>query len=185
MIRRMAVLACLLLLAACGDGGGDDNEGRSTTERPSPGNGDEMRTMTGEQAARRAQEHIDRAVAALPVRPTLEVLRDDSAECLDPTDNGPLGRYEVGKTYWLDGLPSERNAEFVDALYDHWNASGYRVLTDKRSAPDRFVSVENSDDAFRMSVQQSVEGDLSLGASSPCVWPDGVPPADSDQSSAG
>ncbi|WP_245959860.1 hypothetical protein [Prauserella flavalba] len=98
-------------------------------------------------------------------------------------DDGPRGRYEISKIYWLNGLPSERNAEFVDALYEHWVANGFRVLSDQRAADGKFVSVENAGDAFRMSVKQTVEGDLSLGASSPCVWPDGVPPA--DQNSAG
>ncbi|WP_245900481.1 hypothetical protein [Prauserella shujinwangii] len=135
-----------------------------------------MRTLTEEEAAQRAEQHIRRAVAALPEKPTLTVQYADSAECLDPTDNGPRGRYQVGKTYWLDGVPSERNEEFVDALYDYWVSHGFRILTDKRSESDRFVSVENDDDAFRMSVKQSVEGDLSLGASSPCVWPNGTPP---------
>lgn len=169
MIRRAAVLACLWLVAACGGG---DGGGVVADE----GKGGSMRTMTQDEAAQRAEEHIQRAVAALPEKPTLTLLRDDAAECLDPTDNGPRGRYEVSRSYWLDDLPAERNAEFVDALVEHWDGNGYRVLTDKRESHDRFVSVEDTRDAFRMSVKQSVEGDLSLGASSPCVWPDGVPP---------
>lgn len=136
-----------------------------------------MRTLTEQQAAQRAQEHIDRAVSALPERPRLRLLDDSRSECMDPTDHGPRGRYQVGRTYWLDGLPSARNAEFVTALYEHWVSSGFRVLTDERSADDRFVSVENDEDAFRMSVVESDEGSLSLGASSPCVWPDGEPPS--------
>lgn len=140
--------------------------------------GDEqMRTLTEQEAAARAEEHIKQAVAALPIEPTLTLQYADSAECLDPTDNGPRGRYQIGKTYWLDSLPSDRNAELVDTLYRYWVANGYRVLTDERSASDMFVSVESETDEFRMSVKESVEGDLSLGASSPCVWPDGVPPS--------
>lgn len=98
-------------------------------------------------------------------------------ECLDPDDDGPRGRYEVGRTYWLDGLPAGSNGEVVDALYQYWVNNGYRVLTDERSASEMFVSVEHNGDAFRMSVTESFGGDLSLGASSPCVWPDGVPPS--------
>lgn len=137
-----------------------------------------MRTLTEEEAAERVEEHLQRAVEALPDNPTLTVQSEDSMECLDPDDHGPRGRYEVGKTYWLDEVPTDRNEEFVDVLYEHWEANGFRVLTDKRSQDDRFVSVENNDDAFRMSVKESVEGDLSLGASSPCVWPEGTPPED-------
>ncbi|EHR61448.1 hypothetical protein [Saccharomonospora cyanea] len=171
MIRKAAALACLLLVTACG-GGGDTTP--SGTDATAPGS--DMRTMTEDEAAQRAEEHIRRAVAALPVEPTLTLLRADSAECLDPTDDGPRGRYEVGRSYWLDNLPEGRNAEFVDALHEYWTSNNFRVLADKRDGHDRFVSVESNDDAFRMSVKQSVEGDLSLGASSPCVWPDGTPP---------
>lgn len=134
-----------------------------------------MRTLTHQQARERAQEHIDRAVVALASTgaPTLTLQRDDVMECDVPDDKGPGGRYEVGKTYWLDDVPHERNNEIVEALLHHWTASGFRVLSDERSAEDRFVSVEHPDDGFRMSITQSVEGDLSLGASSPCVWLDG------------
>ncbi|OLT40648.1 hypothetical protein BJF85_05785 [Saccharomonospora sp. CUA-673] len=134
-----------------------------------------MRTLTHEQARTRAQEHIDRAIAALPsdvsVTPTLK--RDDAMECDRPNDKGPAGRYEVGKTYWLDDVPAERNGEVVDALSAHWSEAGFTVLADRRSSEDRFLSVQHPDDGFRMSIAESVEGDLSLGASSPCIWLDG------------
>ncbi|EID56434.1 hypothetical protein [Saccharomonospora xinjiangensis] len=174
MIRKAAAIACLLLAAACGG-----NANTSGTTDPEA-TGSDMRTMTEDEAAQRAEEHIKKAVAALPEKPTLTLLRADSAECLDPTDNGPRGRYEVSRSYWLDNLPEGRNAEFVDALHEYWTTSNFRVLTDKRDGHDRFVSVESNDDAFRMSVKESVEGDLSLGASSPCVWPDGTPPDEVD-----
>lgn len=45
---------------------------------------------------------------------------------------------------------------------------------DKRPT-ENWVSVENRTDGFSMSVQESVQGDLSLGATSPCVWPNGTP----------
>src|SRR5699024_10437957 len=101
--------------------------------------------------------------------------------CLGPTDDGPQGRYEVARKYWLDDIPQDRNSEFVDTLYNYWNKNGYHVRTDKRSSSDKFVSVEYESDSFIVSVQQSVEGDLSLGVSSPCVWPDGVPPYSTEE----
>lgn len=143
--------------------------------RHDEGNPTTMRTLTHAQARERAQEHIERAVAALPsdVDVTLTLQRDDAMECDVPDDKGPGGRYEVGKTYWLDDVPPDRNGELVDALLAHWTETGFTVLADRRSSEDRFVSVENPDDGFRMSITQSYEGDLSLGASSPCVWLDG------------
>lgn len=142
-----------------------------------------MNTLTIEQARERAQQHIDRAVAALPVTPELTLHRDDELECTDPDDKGPAGRYQVGRTYWLDEVPAERSAEIVDTLHDHWTSGGFRVLADERSADDRFVSVEHDEDAFRMSVQQSKDGSLSLGASSPCLWPEGEPPGGGESAS--
>lgn len=157
VVRSTPVLfVALLLLVAC------VNEGT-------------MRTLTEEEAAQRADEHIQRAVAALPVEPDLTLRDDSSMACLDPGDNGPRGRYEVGKSYRLDGLPAGSNSKVVDALYQHWVSNDYRVLSDKRSVDDRLVSVEHNGDAFRMSVLESFEGELTLGASSPCVWPDGQP----------
>lgn len=184
----LAVTAAALLLAGCGAGGpagGTEGSGTNdggTNGGSTDGGGTEGRqpvgTLTIEQARQRAQRHIDSAVEALPVTPELTLQRDDELECTDPDDNGPRGRYQVGRTYWLDEIPAERNAEIVDTLHGHWTSGDFRVLADERSADDRFVSVEHEGDAFRMSVQQSKDGSLSLGASSPCVWPDGHPPAD-------
>lgn len=71
------MIACfLLVLSACG------------TDRES------ARTMTEQQAAQRAQEHINNAVAALPTEPKLTLQYDDSAECLDPRKLTP-GRTEL------------------------------------------------------------------------------------------
>ncbi|APU12879.1 hypothetical protein UA75_04100 [Actinoalloteichus sp. GBA129-24] len=97
-----------------------------------------------------------------------------SVECQDPTDRGPLGRSQFTTRYFLDELPREDNDSNVEAVYQHWIENGYQVLVDDR--PDRiFISVQHEDDAFRMSIRASVQGDLSLGASSPCIWPNGTP----------
>lgn len=179
MTRVVVLIGCLLLITSCGDEGADN--GNRANKTTSSENGGAMRTLTKEEAATRAEKHIRHTVAALPVEPSLRLQDDSSIECQEPTDDGPRGRYEVGKTYWLDDLPAERNAEFVDILYEYWVDNGYRVLSDKRSSSDKYVWVENKEDSFRMSVQQSVKGDLSLGAASPCVWPDGAPPSSTDK----
>jgi hypothetical protein len=132
-------------------------------------------TMNQDEAAERVQEHIDNAVAALPEGLDLTPVGDvNFAACDDPTDGGSTDRVTVGRSYWLDGLPVEDNEASIDLLHEYWTANGYRVLTDSRP-DDVFVSVENEEDSFRMSVQSSVQGSLSIGASSPCVWPEGAP----------
>ncbi|MBA0125148.1 hypothetical protein H0B56_06300 [Haloechinothrix sp. YIM 98757] len=155
-------LALLLVLAAC--------TGGSAMEP----------TLTEEQARDRAEQHIQEAIAALPDEPTLNLLSDYSDECTDPTDNGPQGRYQVGKTYWLDDLSPERNDAYLDALRAHWEANNYRISSDNRP-DDRTITVEHNEDAFRMSVVARPDDQrLSLGAGSPCIWPEGTPPEDDE-----
>ncbi|HEY2763442.1 MAG TPA: hypothetical protein VGJ13_05430 [Pseudonocardiaceae bacterium] len=90
------------------------------------------------------------------------------------TEQEAWSRVSVAKVYWIRDLPHERNNEIVNALYSYWLSHDYRVLSDQRDIQTLFV--ENNTDAFRMSLQSSVQGDLSISATSPCVWPDGTPP---------
>jgi len=175
LARVIGILSCLLVVTACGSAGDAKDAAGSS------GEGEQVRTLTKEQALQRAKEHVKKVVAALPVEPSLSKQSGGSMECADPSDNGPRGRYTVDRTYWLNDLPKDRNAEFVNTLYRYWKNNNYRILTDERARDDSFISVEHNGDAFRMSVTQSDEGNLSLGASSPCVWPDGVPPSSTEE----
>ncbi|MGH4020074.1 MAG: hypothetical protein ACRDT0_12740 [Pseudonocardiaceae bacterium] len=139
---------------------------------------EDMQTLSEQQALQRVEEHIARAVAALPVAPRLEKQSAVGAvPCDDPSDLGPLGRVSVSDTYWMRGLDFDRPQELFAVMHDHWLAHDYRVLADHRDdhvAPALFV--EHNGDAFRMSMATSVQGDFSISATSPCVWPDGTPP---------
>lgn len=150
-----------------------------------------MRTLDQRQAAERVDQLIAEAVAALAaalsVRPRLTPLAANTTHCDDPTDHGPKGRLQVARSYWLDDLPvGGDRAAYFDALYAYWTSHGYRVLEDGRgrtvrdrgtgevrSAP--MLWVERTEDAFRLNLYGSAGGELSLGANSPCVWPEGVP----------
>ena len=132
-------------------------------------------TITQEKAAEKAQEHIDNAMAALPDDAELEEQGGTNiAACDDPTDGGSRDRVTVSNGYGIRGLPVEDNDANIDLLHEYWTANGYRVLTDSRP-DDVFVSVVHEEDAFMMSIQASIQGSLSIGASSPCVWPEGTP----------
>lgn len=142
------------------------------------GNGAEMRsTITQQQASERAEQYIRETVSALSPSARLELSRRfDDSPCDDPTDNGPKGRVIASSVYWLNDIPADRQSEYVDALVRWWSEHDFAILTDKRPN-DTYVLVENRRDGFRMSVQQTVVGPqrLSLGATSPCVWPNGTP----------
>ena len=134
-------------------------------------------TITQQEANERAERYTRDAVSALLPAPQLEVLSHfEDSPCVDPTDHGPKGRVIASRSYWLNDIPIDRQAEYVDALVEWWSKHDFAVLTDGRPN-ETYVLVENRRDGFRMSVQQTVVGPkrLSLGATSPCVWPNGTP----------
>ncbi|MFE1099907.1 hypothetical protein ACFW4K_05255 [Nocardiopsis alba] len=132
-------------------------------------------TINQDEAAQKIDQHFTEAIVALPDNVELEPLGPIAfASCDDPTDGGTKGRITVSQRQWLTGLPKEDNEQNVDLFHDCWVSNGYRVIHDLR--PDElFVTVESETDAFNVSVQASDEGDLSIGVSSPCVWPEGTP----------
>ncbi|MGH4020614.1 MAG: hypothetical protein ACRDT0_15555 [Pseudonocardiaceae bacterium] len=136
-----------------------------------------MNTITQQQAIERVDRYIADAVVALPVDPQLTpTLEQLDGECMDPTDNGPRNRIIVTKGYFLDGIPKDKesNRAYFGALRQWWTSHGFRILEDDRTG-DMYLWVENNADGFRMSLQESAEGSVSLGANSPCIWPNGTP----------
>jgi hypothetical protein len=96
------------------------------------------------------------------------------AACEDPTDGGPKDRTTVSERPWNRGLPTEENEANIELMHDYWLNNGYRVLRDER--PDKpSITVESEEDAFRVSLRVSDQGSLSIGDSSPRVWPEGTP----------
>jgi hypothetical protein len=157
-IRVMAAaMTALMILASCG-------------------NGDDVKTtITEEQAKQRVEDYVRQTLSALPAEARLEVLSAaSSVSCDDPTDNGPKGRVTVGNTYWVRGLPKEGHTEFFDTVIAWWKQHNLTVLADRRPQVN-LIRVENKQDGFRITFDENPAGDLTLGADSPCVWPNGTP----------
>ncbi len=159
--KRMRIIgvamATLMILASCG-------------------NGDDVQTtITEEQAKQRVEDYVRQTLSALPAEARLEVLSATSSlACDDPTDNGPRGRVTVGNTYWVRGLPREGHAAFFEAVLAWWKQHNFTVLADRRPQVN-LIRVENKQDGFRVTFDENPAGDLTLGADSPCVWPNGTP----------
>ncbi|PSK90518.1 hypothetical protein CLV63_12252 [Murinocardiopsis flavida] len=143
--------AAIMLLAGCG--GPDD-----VPESP----------LDEGQAERRVDTHIDDTVTVLPDSLELELVGPAvKASCDHETF------LSVSKKYWLRDIPPGENEQHVEALVEYWKDHGYTVHSDQR--PDNlFVSVEHKKDKFSMSVRSSIQKELSIGASSPCIHPDGA-----------
>lgn len=156
----------VFMLAGC------QSEAPDGSESPE---GQKINSMSQDEAADRVEEYIDDAAAALPGDVELEPEGDTTfASCDDPTDDGPKGRVIASHVYRLSGLPTEDNEANAELLHQFWTDKGYEIILDRR--PERiYISAESSGDAFTIFLRSSVQGTLSLGASSPCVWPDGEP----------
>jgi hypothetical protein len=157
--RRTGGIAAVVaaVLVSCGIDGG---------EQP-------VNTITQQEANNRAEQYVRDAVTAVSPAPRLEPLaHEEAGDCSDPTDGGPRGRVLANRSHWLRDIPQGNNPAVVDALAKWWSDHNFTVLTDERP---KYVQVENKDDGFRMYVQESAQGGLTLGVTSPCVWPNGTP----------
>lgn len=132
-------------------------------------------TITQQQAKEQAEQYVRDAVSALVPTARLELSSHfDNSPCDDPTDNGPAGRVFASNRYWIRGLPEDQNKQSVNTLRKWSEQHGFTVVSD---AWDKamYITLENPSNGFRVAIQESSQGELSIGASSPCVWPNGTP----------
>jgi hypothetical protein len=136
-------------------------------------------TTTREQAVGRAVAIVQEAHAALPPGAELELQSEGTLPCDDPDDHGPAGRVFVEKVYQLIFSESWPVEQALPRLAGFWASQGYRIITDRRGAPDPFLSVENGVDGFRVGIEvfprDAGKVDVYLFGSSPCVWETGTP----------
>ncbi|MEU6644195.1 hypothetical protein ABZ863_16790 [Saccharomonospora sp. NPDC046836] len=131
-------------------------------------------TITIDEANRRVEEYVARAVKALPPEAELRLgYEERSGDCSDPTDHGPKNRVVANRDYNVLGLQPEKIPTYFDALRTWWLANNFRILND--TPPNEFLWVENNTDGFQMTLQANSKGELFLIAGSPCVWPNGTP----------
>ena len=133
-------------------------------------------TITETEARDQVEAYVRDAFGVLPAPAARELFSRNRSECTDPTDNGPAGRFEISATYEVTGLKPDTFAAHFEAVLKWWRGHGFTVLTDRRPA-DQYVFARNERDGFDMSLQANELGKLYLGATSPCVWPNGTPPA--------
>ena len=101
----------------------------------------------------------------------LELLGDASGSCSNTSGVGFDGRVQPGRTYWIRGLDPARYNSYFDTMRAWLPAHGWTIETNK----DSFLNAYRTDDGFTMSLEANNKGGLSIGASSPCVWPNGTP----------
>jgi hypothetical protein len=136
-------------------------------------------TMTEQQAIARAEQILHETAAAISPRPTLEVYQpgSDTGPCLiNPNDTSDK-RMQVVRTYWLRGITEQDNASVGEQILRFWKHKGYAISDTKgvgTSQPD--ITGATQIDDFLISLEWSADGSLSIGTTSPCIWPKGTPP---------
>jgi hypothetical protein len=144
-MKRALLAFLLLLVAGCGSSRA------------------ELDSLTESDAYDRAESYLRRTAAALPADARLQAA---SAPSSVACKGEPEGRVMVVSTYFVRGIAVEDR--YFDALLRWWKSHDFDLLDDLR--PERhYVWVENNVDGFRMSLRDNDNGELLLGAESPCL----------------
>ena len=118
--------------------------------------------VTESEAYERVDSYVRRAATALPDA----TLEEAAPPASGPCRGEPPDRVVVRNTYWVRGIVDE-NRHF-DTMVRWWESNGFEVLRDLRPAR-QYVWAESTADGFRMSLRDNDNGELVLGAESPCV----------------
>jgi hypothetical protein len=132
-------------------------------------------TITIQEAADRVERHIRDVTGAIPGARLEPVGRPLTVPCGGIVGGPEDGRAYASRAYFVRDVTAQRNDATFDAVIDYWAANGYSVDT---TASEQGIVRATAPDGTQVDVQESTDDTrtLSLGAASPCVWPDGTPP---------
>lgn len=162
-LRRVAVVTVLVTLAVSGCSGGDP------VFQP---------TITQQHASARIEQLLRDTAAAITPRPTLKIYKPGSytGGCLINPEDLADKRVQVTRTYFLADIPHSDNASVGEQVLRLWKKAGYDIM----DTPGMGTSTPNihavTKDNFLIALEWTGSGLLSIGADSPCLWPDGTPP---------
>ncbi|WP_329067351.1 hypothetical protein [Amycolatopsis sp. NBC_01480] len=134
-------------------------------------------TLSAEQAQQRVLSFVHAAAeASFPAGYKLTELPLQPMPCTDDFDH-ETGQFSLGITYWVDGPDRAHNNTYYENLKKWWVNNDWTVRTD--TWLNKKFANASSKDNYLMSLTATttgkVLGRLSIGASSPCVWPHGTP----------
>ena len=135
-------------------------------------------TITQQHANARAEQILRETTAAITPQPALEAnqLESGTGPCLvNPSDSSDK-RVQVVLSYWLRGISTQDNASVGQQILRYWRHKGYGISGTKGIGTDSPTIFAVTPDNFLISLETSGNGALSIGTSSPCLWPKGTPP---------
>lgn len=138
---------------------------------------DSQPTMTQSQATARIQQILQGTGPFISPRPRLEIDKRDTytGPCLEEPPGHSDARVQISRAYVLQGVPKQANASVAAQVLHGWKSKGYKVSTFRTGTSSPQIH-GTAGDNFLISLQSNSQGQLTIGATSPCLWPDGTPP---------
>jgi len=179
---RAGIVAVLLALAVAGTAG---CSGDSSTHHGSKVNNSQP-TMTPAQAAAYAEKILQDTANALSPRPQLATssagqpypILNDTTGCIDGPNASEM--VVVSRGYWLNGIAAHDYATISKQVLAYWKSLHW-VITGSRGVGTSQPAITAVAPPYAFSVSMSWSpaadpgGQLSIGASSVCLWPHGAP----------
>lgn len=135
-------------------------------------------TMTQQHASARVEQIMRDTAAALSPRPRLEIYKPGSGAgpCVaNPADTADT-RIQVGVTYWLRDIGAHDYKSIGEQTLRLWKHKGYMITNTQGLGTNRPNVFAVTQDDFYASLEWSAKNLLSIGTTSPCLWPHGTPP---------
>ncbi|MEY9855036.1 hypothetical protein ABH935_000635 [Catenulispora sp. GAS73] len=132
-------------------------------------------SMTLEAAKQEARQNAAAIVATLPVAPQLDPPdgTDSGGACSQGLQDQVTGQYDSSLNFRLRGVPADRNQDVFAAVRAFAGQHGFKPF----GSSSGFESFKDNN-GFTISVETSFDPShtLTLGSSTPCVWPNGTQP---------
>ncbi|MFD0360060.1 hypothetical protein ACFQZZ_01175 [Nocardia sp. GCM10030253] len=100
-----------------------------------------------------------------PAIPTARLGTGITMPCNDDDDSDGIGPKYFDISYWLVGTTPDASDAHFDLVTKAWNSMGWGVQTERNSRPR--AAFTRTPDGYGLSIQQSVNGYLSLSGSTP------------------
>ena len=142
------------------------------------------KTMNQQQAAATAENIIRDTAAALHPQPRLDFdpsLGNDAIQCLAEQLPDASKMVTVDRTAWLRGIPNGQQVNIANQVKAYWQKQGYVIGTTANFAQGKpeitgYTPHKDPFEVFTFSLTTASNGWISIGATSPCVWPNGTAP---------
>ncbi len=144
--------------------------------------------MNQQQATARAEQIVRDTASALHPEPGLDFntsLPNETGPCLAENLPSADKMVQASRTAELSGVrDSQQIIAIANQVQAYWKKQGYVISSTAnftKGQPAIFGHTPEHDPfaVFTISLETNPQGSIAIGATSPCIWPSGTPPANS------